>query len=416
MLKKLRRKLVAIITIFAGSILVLMISMSYYTFYRTQRGIVNEALSMSMHGGVRDVSTVAGSSGESGSYPAKMLAVCVDIDSEGVILRSNSSSIEMDSSAFEEILYSALTSDASSGYSDSLDVAWQKAKLSDGAWRVAVVDTSSITYSLKSQFVQDLLIILGGLLALILVSWGVSGWVLKPVSNAWEQQRRFVADASHELKTPLSVIIANTEILLKDKDLPESSKRWVRSTSDESNHMKGLVEELLELARADEDQIVEGGIAHIEDVDLSEITESATLEFDAIAFESGTQVDEHIEDGIHVTGDSEWISRLVRILLDNACKYAQAGTTITVRLARQGRRCVLSVNNFGEVIAPDDLEHVFDRFYRTDEARSRDSKAGGFGLGLAIAKSIATSTGGDIAAESTAESGTTFTVTLPLKS
>lgn len=413
MLKRLRRKLVAIILVMVGSVLVLTFSTSLLSLYHTQRGIISEALELSLSGNVRSISEYPGGNAE-GRSP-KILAISVDIDQSGVVLESNSSSVLIDKGVFKEILETAITSDSTEGYDSPTHVAWRKARLSDGAWRVAMVDTYATYYSLRAQLLQDVAIVLMGLAALAVISWWLSGWILQPVEDAWEQQHRFIADASHELKTPLSVIIANTEILLKDEALPEGTRRWIESTADESSHMKGLVEELLELARADEDQLGSGGISRKEDVDLSEMVESASLEFDAVAFERGSSIEETIEGGIHVTGDGEWLSHLVRILLDNACKYAYAGTRVTVSLRRQGRCCVLSVTNFGDVIDPEDLRHIFDRFYRTDQARSRDSKTGGFGLGLAIAKSIAVSTGGDISATSSAEEGTTFSVTLPLR-
>lgn len=189
----------------------------------------------------------------------------------------------------------------------------------------------------------------------------------------------------------------------------------MESTHDEAQHMKGLVEELLELARADETKLGDGsGVLHEERVDLSDLVEDAALEFDAVAFERGSAIEEDVAEGIYVTGDREWLSRLVKILIDNACKYAEVGSTVRVSLAREGKRCVYAVNNRGNTIPPEELSHVFDRFYRSDKARSRQGDASGFGLGLAIAKGIATTHRGTISATSTDADGTTFTVRLPL--
>ena len=203
------------------------------------------------------------------------------------------------------------------------------------------------------------------------------------------------------------------QILAKDDSLTEDSQRWVRSTAEESAHMKNLVEELLELARTDESNTGTQGVMQKVNVDFSEMVESSALEFDAVAFERGCLIEEDVAKGIHVHGDPEWLGRLAKILIENACKYSESGSTIRVTLSREGRHCAYSVNNHGQVIGPEDLQHVFDRFYRTDKARSRDGQTGGFGLGLAIAKGIATSHGGDITATSTAEEGTTFRVVLP---
>ncbi len=168
--------------------------------------------------------------------------------------------------------------------------------------------------------------------------------------------------------------------------------------------------DLLELARTDETRAGDAEAMHKSDVDLSDLVESAALEFDAVAFERGSTIVTDIDDGIRITGDRDWLDRLVKILIDNAVKYASAGSDVTVVLKRESGRITLRVNNRGQVIPAQDLAHVFDRFYRSDSARSRST--GGFGLGLAIAKGIAEAHGGRIAAASNEADGTTFTVTL----
>ena len=176
--------------------------------------------------------------------------------------------------------------------------------------------------------------------------------------------------------------------------------------------MKGLVEDLLTLARADEQEAAGGRSADsLETVDLSALVSGCALEFDAVAFERGCSIECNLAEGVKVTGDPEQLRRVVRTLLDNATKYADQGTPVRVGLVRDGRRAVLRVNNLGETIAPKDLEHLFDRFYRTDDARERQS-SGGFGLGLAIAKSLVESMGGQIRVRSSDGEGTTFEVTL----
>ena len=135
------------------------------------------------------------------------------------------------------------------------------------------------------------------------------------------------------------------------------------------------------------------------------------MEFDGVAFERGCTIESDIEPNIHLQGDRTQLSRAVRTLIDNATKYATKGTTVTVRLKKPEKRAVLTVNNASAPMDPEDLEHIFDRFYRSDKARSRE-ETGGFGLGLAICKGIVDAHGGSIKATSTAEEGTTFQVTL----
>lgn len=248
-----------------------------------------------------------------------------------------------------------------------------------------------------------------------IISVYLADWATRPIEEAFQKQQRFVGDASHELKTPLAVILANGEILMRSHELSAKDRRWVKSISDEAEHMKNLVGELLQLARTDEGMVDSSSFAfRMESIDFSDMVESASLEFDALAFERSCTIETELQEGVHVNGDREWVDRLVKILMDNACKYAYDGSQITVRLTPEKRKSVrLSVTNRGEPIAPEDLKHIFDRFYRSDNSRSRTDSPGGFGLGLAIARGIAEAHGGTISATSTAEEGTTFSVTLP---
>ncbi|MBR3225078.1 MAG: sensor histidine kinase [Atopobiaceae bacterium] len=422
MLKNLRRKFVIIIMVLVGTVLVSVLGGSYASTWQTQHDIADDALKHSIEGSMFDLPRIAiRQEGEHPDHPkdgarANMLVLAVDLDANGVVLATNDAPIVIDSATLSNVIDTALKSPSETGWDDSLHVAWRRAQRSSGAWRVAIADTSAIDLSLQSLAVKDLVIIFVAMGVLLIISICLSTWVLKPVAQAWEQQRRFVADASHELKTPLAVIIANMQILKADTSLSPESMRWVNSTADESTHMKNLVEELLELARTDESSMGTQDVMRKERVDFSDLVESSALEFDAIAFERGTQIDQDIEEGLFVQGDPEWLGRLCKILVDNACKYSSVGTPVTVTLTHEGRHGVLTVNNHGNVIDPQDLPHVFDRFYRTDKARSRSARTGGFGLGLAIAKGIATSHGGDISVTSTEQDGTTFRVSLPLAS
>ncbi len=420
MLRNLRIKFVVIIMVLVGAVLVSVLGGSYVSAWQTQHDMTNEALQHSVEGSMFNLPriTMGGEEEHQDMNKRKpnMLVLAVEIDSEGVILSTNDAPLLIDSQTLSNVIDMALKSDADDGWDESIHIAWRRAQRSSGAWRVAIADTSAMDMGLRSLLLKDLGIICVAMGALLLIAIGLSTWMLKPVQTAWDQQRQFVADASHELKTPLAVIIANTQILSNDTTLSDESMRWVQGTADESKHMKNLVEELLELARTDETSSGATGAMKQEQTDFSAMVENASLEFDAIAFERGTSIEENIQSGIGVTGDPEWLERLCKILIDNACKYSEKGRPVNVVLSMQGHKCNLSVTNFGNTIDPEDLPHVFDRFYRTDKARSRDSKTSGFGLGLAIAKGIAVSHGGNITATSDADNGTTFSVTLPAHS
>ena len=244
------------------------------------------------------------------------------------------------------------------------------------------------------------------LLVFFVIALFLSKWALRPVEEAWTSQRQFVADASHELKTPLTVVLANTSILLKH---PESSiasqSQWIESTQVEAESMQGLVNEMLELAQVES----RAGIQHAP-VDFSDLVDGETLQFESVAFERGCRFEAEVAPGVTVSGDAQRLRKMTSTLIENALKYVDEGGEVDVNLTSAGGSAKLAIRNTGSTISPEDLPHIFDRFYRTDKART--SGAGGFGLGLAIARETAREHGGDIVCDS-GESGTTFTVTLP---
>lgn len=276
--------------------------------------------------------------------------------------------------------------------------------------RIAFADMGWETDSLWPLIRSSLLV---GALALggfFVISLMLSGLALKPAEEAWEQQRRFVADASHERKTPLTVILTNTGILLAHSgDTIAQQQKWVEYIRDEAQRMRALVEDLLFLAKSDAGKETSPVTAP---VDVSELTWSALLPFEPVAFEQGVEMESEIADQLTVQGNADQLRRLVAILLDNAVKYAGNGGRVKLVLSRPERGGVcLTVHNTGPAIPPEHLPHLFERFYRADDSRARTS--GGYGLGLAIAKRIVDGHGGSIAVSSGEDAGTDFTVRLP---
>lgn len=276
--------------------------------------------------------------------------------------------------------------------------------------RIAFADMGWETDSLWPLIRSSLLV---GALALggfFVISLMLSGLALKPAEEAWEQQRRFVADASHERKTPLTVILTNTGILLAHSgDTIAQQQKWVEYIRDEAQRMRALVEDLLFLAKSDAGKETSPVTAP---VDVSELTWSALLPFEPVAFEQGVEMESEIADQLTVQGNADQLRRLVAILLDNAVKYAGNGGRVKLVLSRPERGGVcLTVHNTGPAIPPEHLPHLFERFYRADDSRARTS--GGYGLGLAIAKRIVDGHGGSITVSSREDASTDFTVRLP---
>lgn len=248
---------------------------------------------------------------------------------------------------------------------------------------------------------------LGADLLFFAIMWMLSKWMVRPVQEAWDRQRQFVADASHELKTPLTVILTNAELLQSDGFDPDAKQRFTASIHAMAVQMRGLVEYLLNLARVDH------GAAQImkEKMDLSALTEEAVLPFEAVYFEAGKTLESQIEPNIHVTGNDQHLRQLMEILLDNGCKYSAAGTSVLLKLHRQtGHRVLLSVSSLGPTLTEKQCEDIFKRFYRLDAARKMNHS---YGLGLAIAQTIVEAHRGHIWCESK-DGKNTFYVNLPM--
>ena len=237
------------------------------------------------------------------------------------------------------------------------------------------------------------------------VSFLLARWAVKPVERAWTQQKQFVSDASHELKTPLTVILTNAEMLRDPSYSEPERQRFAESILTMSHQMRGLVESLLELARVDN-----GAVKKVfEPLDWSSLVRDAVLPFEALFFEKGLTLETDIEPGIMVRGSTQHLRQCAEILLDNAVKYSAPGT-VCVALKKAGHdKCALSVATPGEPLSPEECKNVFKRFYRVDRARAMDHS---YGLGLSIAESIVSEHGGKIRCEGKAD-GNVFTVTLP---
>ena len=247
-----------------------------------------------------------------------------------------------------------------------------------------------------------------------------SRWALRPVERTWAQQRQFVADASHELKTPITVMLADASIALAHPgETVESQRQWIEGIQAEGQRMRGLVDGMLALAKLDAEEAGAGAKREIagagEATDLTDVARRAVLQFEAVAFERGVTLDDDIAEGVRAAAPRADLERLAGTLLDNACKYAAEGGRVHVALFAEGRRGVLRVENDGQAIDAADLPHVFDRFWRADKARTGDEDgAGGYGLGLSIARGIVRACGGELSAESSPERGTAFIARIPL--
>lgn len=273
---------------------------------------------------------------------------------------------------------------------------------------IVFTDISSEVATMRNLVRNCCFIGLLSFIVFLVIAMFFASWAVKPVEDAWIQQRQFISDASHELKTPLSVILTDAE-MLKSRDFDEEKKKqFADNILTMSHQMRGLVESLLQLARVDNGAIQK---APDEIIDLSKLVSDEIMTFEVMFFEKGLMLTEDVQSGITIKGARQYIKQAIEILLDNAQKYSDPKGTVKVSLEKTGaHKCLLSVSDPGEQISEENLKNIFKRFYRIDEARAMNHS---YGLGLSIAKNIVKDHKGRIWAES--KNGiNTFKIELPV--
>jgi signal transduction histidine kinase len=232
---------------------------------------------------------------------------------------------------------------------------------------------------------------------------------MRPVHGSFERQRAFVADASHELKTPLTLIRADAEVVLYRGRLHEEDRKLVEHALAETDRMSSVLSDLLLVARLDAGKLE----VSEKPFDLAASLSEEAERFGARAAGKDVLLEVQAPGELQARGDAKRTEQILGILLDNAVKFTPTGGRITVVGRLLDRWAEASVRDNGPGIAPEHLSHIFDRFYRAEAARSRGEAGGGTGLGLAIARDLARAQGGDLAAEKLEGKGATFRLRLP---
>ena len=264
---------------------------------------------------------------------------------------------------------------------------------------LVIVDTSNIRYRLLSLLLISIFML--GLFEVFVyyVSKKITKWITQPVEETFNKQRDFIADASHELKTPLAVMMASIDCI----EVNKKNEKYINNIKSESDRMNNLITKLLDLSKSESEPNKE----LYEINNLSKIVEKRALVFESLAFENNVSIDTKIENDIMLKCSKNEIDEVISILIDNAIKHSYKNSIIKVNLYKEKNNIILDIINNGDNISNEELDKIFERFYRSDKSRNRSNNR--YGLGLAIAKNIVNNHDGQILAFSK-ENLTTFRV------
>ena len=324
-------------------------------------------------------------------------------DENGEIREWNMDSIAaVDETEAAAMAASALAMGKESGYIGQYRFAVRE--LEQGV-RVTFLDCTRSLSTFRTFLFASIIVSLVGLGAVLLLTLWLSGRIIRPISESYEKQKRFITDAGHEIKTPITIIDADAEVL--SMDLPQNE--WIDDIRAQTKRLASLTNDLIFLSKMDEENLQ---IQRL-DFPISDMVSESVQSFRSRVLRENKELRTDIEPMLTYAGDEKSLRQLVNILTDNAVKYSPEGGKISVELHSAARGLALSVTNTCDAVPEGDLNDLFDRFYRSD--KSRNSQTGGHGLGLSIARAVVTAHKGKITASSPAENTMRFDVLLPEK-
>ncbi len=313
---------------------------------------------------------------------------------------------EMDAALILDAVQEARNKDTDFGILQKEGLIYYRESMQD-IEKYAFADVTYLRNRLLRSFMLLLLVFLLTIGLLCLISIWLARRAAEPMEKAIEMERQFVADISHDLKTPITVILANNSILRSEPDAKVGDNlQWIDSTDSAAKNMMHLISQMLTLSSLESTAKANRS----ESVDLSHIAEKCALQMESIAYDRNISLKTEIDEGIFYRGGREYAERICSGLMENALKYEPDGGSVCIAVCRQKKKALLRVENAGSVIEPEDLPHVFERFYRGDKTRNQQK---GHGLGLPIIKQMSELQGGEISVISSADQGTVFTVAFP---
>ena len=318
-------------------------------------------------------------------YQTRYFSVVLDADGNEVSANTDNIAAIDESQA---VSYAQIASKRFFKFGSYGDYYYEVSTQSSGNTLVVFLDSAIRIHSYYRLFYGSLFICLGGLIVVFLIIYILSNKLIQPEIENVEKQKQFITNASHELKTPLAVIRANTEL----GEMMNGRTEWTESTLKQVDRLDGLVKNLVTLSRASEQQ--ETGIVSF--VDVSKAVTEISENLEPIAVKAGKSIEKTIQPGIVMHLDENAITQLARLLLDNAIKYCDDGGKIGITLSRKSRPAVLVISNTYAEGKDADYSKFFERFYRKDE--SHNVEKGGYGIGLSIAQDIVKRFCGNISA------------------
>lgn len=397
MIKKLRKQIIAtIMTVFCILLFIILVS-TYFSTKQTLEGSCWDKLESAIYKTYSNRSPLI----QDTSLP--ILVVTVDYKNNIKLLVNDIDYLSTED--INSLVHEVLTSKSKSSVIDG-NLRFLRKSIGISDIRIAIADIQTEQALLKKQLWQLIIIAVISIVTFGILSIILSDKLTKPVHNTILAQKDFVANASHKLKTPLTVILSNTEMLLNTKDSADktdsSSIQRLNFIHSESLRMKELIEQLLMLAKLDSSTLP----VHKEKLDFSFLVCNSVLTYEPFIYDLGKKLDFNYTENIIVLGNAESLRQVIDILLDNAIKYSMPESTIKITLTAQKRNVLLSVESYGTPFSTDDMKRIFQKFYRIGTDSS------GYGLGLSIAQSIVEEHSGRIWAETDGISANKFIVML----
>ena len=408
MIRKLRHKLIFVAM---GSLLLVLLLILGTVNYLNYRSVVAEAdrilTLLTENGGVFPEDYALQKefflTGKTSELPYTSRFFSVTLDGAGSVRSVNTEkTTTVDAEAAADYAARALRGNRSRGF--LAEFRFMRRDQVDGSILFVFLDcTKGLTTARRFLF-TCLAISAGGLAAVFLLLLLLSERIVRPISESYEKQKRFITDAGHELKTPLTIISADADVL----EMEHGPSEWLQDIRLQTRRLTELTNDLIFLSKMEEPQ----DRLQVSLFSLSDLAEELIQSFQALARAQNKTFISQIQPGLSLRGDERTIGQLIAILLDNALKYSPPEGTISLTLEKRGRFVHLEVHNSTRPLSRDNLDRLFERFYRADP--SRNSQTGGYGIGLSIAKAVTEAHRGEISAASPDGHSLTISVELPL--